>query len=163
MKVEYIFVGLAILGFILGYYYGQMQPYYDPNKKGASVFVLACIDPRFADILAWYLTHTQELFGDFDLFCLAGASLGALQNKWQSALTDHIKLGIDLHDIKEVWVFDHLDCGMYKATLKLKSDKDKHIHNEKLIDIRKMLKEEFPSLKFRGYIIDMDGTVNRTV
>ena len=41
---------------------------------------------------------------------------------------DHIQLALDLHGISEVWVFDHLDCGMYKATLKLETDEDPSIH-----------------------------------
>ena len=161
--MQYILILLGILSFALGYLFAQIQPYQNPNKKGASVFVLACIDPRFADNLAWYLTHNAKLHDDFDLFCLAGASLGGLQGKWQAALFDHIQLGIDLHQIKEIWVVDHLDCGMYEETLKLKSDKDIHVHNEKLNEIKKVLKEQFPSLKFRGYVIDMNGTMNPTV
>jgi carbonic anhydrase len=163
MKITYILIGLAILSFGLGYFFAQLQPYQNPNKKGASVFVLSCIDPRFADNLAWYLTHNSNLHDDFDLFCLAGASLGGLQSKWQSALFDHIQLGIDLHNIKEIWVVDHLDCGMYKETLKLKSDKTVDIHNEKLNELKNVLKEQFPTLKFRGLVIDMSGNVSQTV
>lgn len=167
MKVSIVIGALIVLiGALFGYLFAQSEPSIDQTKKGASVLVLGCIDPRFANSLAWYLTHSQELHMDYDLFTLAGASLGVLQDKyphWGQSFEDHIGLAIDLHNIEEIWAFDHMDCGMYKATLDLKEDKDTKIHVEKLQELKKYLKSRHPTLGFRGHIIAMNGSIRKVV
>lgn len=166
MKPIFLGVVIVLVGAIIGYFYAQTSPSVDQTKNGASVLVLGCIDPRFANSLAWYLTHSQELHMDYDLFTLAGASLGVLQDKyhtWGEAFMDHIQLAIDLHNIEEVWCFDHLDCGMYKATLDLKTDMDNKIHIEKMMELQKLLKNRYPSLKFRGHIISITGSISKVI
>ena len=167
MKLEIgIAVAMMVVAAIVGYLFAQMSPTLDQSKNGASVLVLGCIDPRFANSLAWYLTHSQELHADYDLFTLAGASLGVLQDKyhhWGETFTDHVKLAIDLHDIQEIWCFDHMDCGMYKATLNLKDDKDTKLHIEKMTELKKFLQSRFPKLGFRGHIIAVNGAISKVV
>ena len=34
---------------------------------------------------------------------------------WSAMFNDHVRIAIALHDISEIWVFDHMDCGAYKA------------------------------------------------
>ena len=108
----------------------------------AKVLVLGCIDPRFASQLEWFLTHQAGIFGQYDLFVLAGASLGVNQaqsyrelpgpggesatdgtnynndfvflNNWDSNFYAHLSIAMRIHDITDVWIFDHLDCGAYK-------------------------------------------------
>jgi carbonic anhydrase len=165
-KVLLFAVGLMLVSAMLGYMFAQATPAIDQTKKGASVLVLGCIDPRFANSLAWYLTHSQELHMDYDLVTLAGASLGVLQtsyHSWQSMFLDHVRLAIELHDIKEIWCFDHMDCGMYKATLKLEKDDKEDVHIEKLQELKTFLKEHFPRLGFKGFIIGITGSVSTVV
>ena len=147
----------SALGFAGGLVVSQVPPYHDRTKGKASVFVLSCIDPRFTNDLAWYLTHNQELHADYDLFTLAGASLGALQPGWKETFYKHLDLAIQLHGIQEVWCFDHLDCGMYKATLNLEMDEVVNPHLDKMEDLKEQLASNFPQLKFRGYIFDQHG------
>lgn len=139
------------------------MPAIDPDKQGASVLVLGCIDPRFANALAWHLSH---LHTDYDLFTLAGASLGVLQETyphWSIAFEDHVDLAIRHHDIQEVWAFDHMDCDMYKTTLDLEIDDDEAIHVEKLEELKVFLKTRYPALSFRGHIIGTDSSITRVV
>lgn len=165
-KLEYMFVGLVVLGFLGGYFYAQMSPYHDRTTGKASVLVLGCIDPRYTHDLAWFVTHNQELHADYDLINLAGASLGVLQKNhpgWQSMFFDHIGLALKLHGISEVWCFDHLDCGMYKATLKLDKDEDAAIHLKQQQDLKKLIQSKHPELKFRGYLIEVNGAINQII
>jgi carbonic anhydrase len=165
-KLEYIFIGLVIVGFLLGYFFAQMTPYHDRSKGKASALILGCIDPRYTHDLAWYVTHNQELHGDYDLINLAGASLGVLQTThpgWQNMFFDHVQLALDLHGISEVWVFDHLDCGMYKATLKLETDEDPSIHLKQQQDLKKLLTSKHPNLKFKGYLIAVNGGISQII
>ena len=161
---------IILIGTIISYIIYQSScnsaPPIDPNKKGAYVLVLGCIDPRFANSLAWHLTRKEELNMDYDLFTLAGASLGVLQDTyphWCQVFENHVDLAIKLHSINEIWVFDHMDCGMYKAILGLKDDKDSSIHLNKIQELRKKLKTKYPTLGFRGYIMEIDGSINRVI
>jgi len=137
-------------------------PYLDINRKGAKVLVLSCIDPRFTERLAHFLIHDEQIHADYDLINLAGASLGVLQEKypsWKTMFYDHVNLAIDLHNIKEIWCFDHLDCGMYKATLGLEEDLDTSTHNHNISELANIIKEKYPKIKFKGFIILTDGNI----
>jgi carbonic anhydrase len=163
-------VVILLIGAVIGYLISQSScnsaPPIDPNKKGASVLVLGCIDPRFANALGWHLTHSEELHMDYDLFTLAGASLGVVQDTyphWGETFENHVDLAIKLHNIEEVWAFDHMDCGMYKATLGLKDDNDPQIHVNKLQELQTKLKKKYPTLGFRGYIMGTDSSISWVV
>jgi len=161
-----IIAATVIAGFIVGFLVPDSKPYVDTNKKGAKVLVLSCIDPRFTDRLAHYLTHTDDVKGEYDLFALAGASLGVNQHEypnWKSTFLDHVKLAVALHDIQEVWCFDHLDCGMYKATLGIADDKDTRVHVKQLEHLQALLKTTYPQLAFRGYVMLKDGSINQYI
>ena len=95
------------------------------NSAVTKAFVLACIDPRYIDALEEYLSATLGVNGfTYDLFILAGAGLGGLNTtgslcgyattNWQQTLLEHIQVAILLHNVTEVLIFDHLDCGAYK-------------------------------------------------
>lgn len=168
MKRNLLLLGVAVVicSALAGYFFAQIQPVQQQGPGAASALVLACIDPRFTASLAWYLTHHKEIINDYDLFALAGASLGVLQTtygSWQTTFVDHVKLALQLHNIKEIWAFDHLDCGMYKATLNLKDDMDNEIHIEKLQELKVFLAREFPELGFKGFIIDVRGNIQKVV
>jgi carbonic anhydrase len=95
------------------------------NSARTKAFVLACIDPRYIDALEQHLIDRLGYRGfTYDLFILAGASLGGLNRTnglcgyattdWQTTLLEHIQVAILLHNVTQVLVFDHLDCGAYK-------------------------------------------------
>lgn len=108
---------------------------YIPETSSAKVLVLACIDPRYTAILNWFLKSYKKLKNNYDLFILAGSSLGYNQasgtsfeypvgfpvtynvshtkSNWDTIFNDHIELAKALHGITEIWVFDHMDCGAY--------------------------------------------------
>jgi carbonic anhydrase len=74
---------------------------------------------------------------------------------------DHLNIAVNLHNIKEVWVFDHLDCGMYKTTFGIESDLDKSIHVNYITELRKNLAESHPQLGFRGFVMMTDGHIEK--
>ena len=129
-------------------------------KGKASVFVITCIDPRYNYDVTHYLEKQKNLHKDYDLFVLAGASVGAEKKGWRKTFFDNLALGIKLHGIKEVWCFDHLDCGMYKATFGLKKDDDPKIHIQCMDKLKKMIAKKHPSLGFREFLVSAKGKVN---
>jgi len=144
-----------------GYSFAQIPPYHDRTKGKASVLVLSCIDPRYTNDLAFYLTRNQYLHADYDLICLAGAEVGVFHSEcWKSTFTQHIDLALQLHGIEEIWVFSHMDCGMYKATLGIKEDNDEGTHIQKMTQLKKLLSELYPGLRFKGHIISLMGFIS---
>ena len=133
-------------------------------ESSAKVFVLSCIDPRFTTHLQEYLIQDKALHGDYDMFCLAGAELGAIKDtKWRKTLIEHIQLAIDLHGINCVYCFSHLDCGAYKAFLGLEKDDQVSEHSKHLRRMKKTIARQFPSLSFKGYVMLLDGKIKQVV
>jgi carbonic anhydrase len=167
--------------------------------SGAKVLVLGCIDPRYASILSSFLREYKGVQFIYDLFILAGASIGANQSylangnvrtggsrgdypnnvladgaagignlgrTWGPAFFDHLELAIELHGITEVWVFDHLDCGAYKAIhygdLSV-PDLDVKPHIAEMQKLRKSINTAGPRLGFQGFIIDQEGTITKYI
>lgn len=180
------------------------------KKGGASVLVLTCIDPRFTDILSSFLY--QQVWADYDLFALAGSSLGVVQsiegntnpyatgaswpantvtsngsgtngdrpgypqniesaNRWSGVFIDHLGLAKILHNISEVWVFDHLDCGAYKAFM-LPPNTDDNMPLPHLLNLSKFQSQLSlyaqeagiaEVLKFKGFLMRHDGTITLEV
>ena len=153
----------------------------------ASILVLTCIDPRFTEVLFNYLNHQAQVHSDYDLFVLAGSSLGVIQGipgaakppigagpavgswpitaevngtvlqgtSWTRSFTDHLALALELHQITEVWAFDHLDCGAYKFFQLGTSDTDMDVapHAANLITLKNRLESTNPTLYFKGFVI----------
>lgn len=154
-----------------------------PDKGSADVFVLSCIDPRFSSYLTFFLEHQRNLQHYYDQFSLAGSSLGYLQAKvepppdlpvlqflhWDQALLDHVQLGISLHNVTELWCFDHMDCGAYKAfTRDYPVDDDRNVHINNMIafhdDIARISFTAFGgigtrTLKVKCFLMDFDGSI----
>jgi len=122
-----------------------------PNNNTTSTFVLACIDPRFAYALEKYLDEIYAQNGlSYDLFILAGAAMGgnltgnsatpppantvpncaivSTGNNWQTTLYDHIQVAIALHNVTEIVIIDHLNCGAYTACKAAGTDTDYLVH-----------------------------------
>jgi hypothetical protein len=122
------------------------------------IVVLSCIDPRFVEKLSDYLQDDRGI-EEYDLIVLAGASLGAEQDAWKKMFYDHMDLAIKLHKVTELWVFDHMDCGMYKKVFGIKRDDDKHRHYDELCKLKEQIHAKYPKLKYCGYIMELDGTI----
>jgi hypothetical protein len=142
----------------------RMRPHIPKNKQGASTFVLACIDPRFTKYLADFLIHDKEIANDYDLFALAGAELGANQTKhkcWKTTLTQPIDVALDLHNIKQLLVFSHMDCGAYKVFKDLEKDDNHKLHEKELKKLHKFIGKKYPQLIYKGFIMDTDGSIHK--
>uniref|UniRef100_A0A6C0B3I2 Uncharacterized protein n=1 Tax=viral metagenome TaxID=1070528 RepID=A0A6C0B3I2_9ZZZZ len=199
--------------------YANIQQFieYFPPTSTAKVLVLGCIDPRFNATLTSFLVNYKEVQFIYDLFILAGASLGANQSynlngtprtsgntgdaypnnalapnpgraavgpmgaTWGPTFFDHLSIARLLHQITEVWVFDHLDCGAYKliklnngtTPLVLPPDNDIAPHTEELLKLQTRintytsttdyLNNPPTQLAFKGFILDLHGTITKVV
>ena len=134
---------------------------FDFKKKGAKVLVLSCIDPRFIDKLTNYLNNYKGVQNDYDLFNLAGAELGVLAKKpWRETFLEHIDIALKLHKIKKIFVFSHIDCGMYKVTYDMKEDDNHLLHKVNLDKVIENLKKLHPKLKYKRFLMIEKGIIN---
>ena len=185
---------------------------YFPRDYQTKVLVLGCIDPRYAQLLTSFLNNYKSVQFIYDLFILAGASLGANQSyttfptkrasgvaglqyptnqlaigisntvgpmgvNWGPTFFDHLSIARLLHQISEVWVFDHLDCGAYKAIklggLPSATDLDPNQHTPELIKLQGYINTYTSStdylgnaptqLAFKGFIMDTQGGITKVV
>ena len=181
------------------------------TNSGAKVLVLGCIDPRYSNVLSSFLREYKDVQFIYDLFILAGASIGVNQSyttttrtlrtdgtrgsvytnnilaangagignlgyTWGPAFFDHLSVARKLHNITEVWVFDHLDCGAYKAIYygdlsnpdlnvaphvaemqRLKTTIDNYTLNSDPLNTTPY------SLGFEGFIIDLNGNISKHI
>jgi len=83
---------------------------------------------------------------------------------WNQTLKDNLAIGVALHDIKEVMVFTHQDCGAWKKfgilnkDMNLKQEID--AHREMAKKSNKVLVNLFPQVKFRHLFIKLNGESN---
>lgn len=135
---------------------------FDFKKKGAKVLVLSCIDPRYVELLAEFLIHNKEVHNDYDLINFAGAELGVLEKeKWRETFFDHIDIALKLHKIKQIWIFSHLDCGMYKVSYDMKKDDNVDTHRTNLDQLVVNLKKKYPKLKYKTFVMTEEPAIIR--
>lgn len=133
-------------------------------ESSAKVLVFACIDPRYTATLEKHLIDEKELHGDYDLFALAGCELGCIKKSaWKRTFFEHVDLAVALHGISDIWCYSHLDCGAYKAFLELEKDNDPKVHTKELRKFKKICAKKYPDLKFRGYLMNLEGGIKLMV
>lgn len=136
------------------------------NKPKKIGLALSCIDYRLFDKTIEFLKNDCHVDA-FDHTILAGASLGYNQTKydsWSTTFIEHVKLAIDLHKIQKIAVIDHDDCGAYKLfypQLKHNPCCERGHHIENIIKFITNMKLQFPHIMFSGYILHLDGVVEK--
>ena len=130
----------------------------------AKAIVITCIDFRLRDDAVLFL-NSINLINNYDEFILAGSSLGynqTLFSAWIETLDKHIELAEQLHEITDVIVIDHMNCGAYKIFYNLASiDRATEItmHKANFITFTQTINGKYPSLKVSTYLMDLDGTL----
>ena len=131
----------------------------------ADALLLNCMDYRLTGKITEYMAG-QGLAGKYDQVILAGASLGAVTDKypdWGRTFREHLAVAIELHHIHEVIVIDHRDCGAYKVILGRDYASDPAaettIHAEMLHRLRREIHKLHPKLDMRLGLMSLDGKV----
>lgn len=129
------------------------------------MLLLTCMDYRLTDETIAYMDGRQ-LHDKYDHVVLAGASLGALTDKfpsWGETFWSHLDVAINLHAIHKVMVIDHRDCGAYKVILGAESvdtpEKELTCHTHQLHAVRDAIKQRHPHLEVELGLMSLDGKV----
>ncbi len=120
--------------------------------KKYEAMVLSCIDPRFQSKVYKYL-KSKKLTGKYSSFTIAGAAIGVTNQKfkkWHSTFWENLKTSIKLHQINNLIVINHKDCGAAKIVngkKKFSSLIEDKIHKQSFEKLRKTLRKKHPNLK----------------
>ena len=127
--------------------------------------LLSCMDFRLMNEIEQYMSQ-RGLRDNYDHIVLAGASLGALTDKfpaWNKTFWEHLDIAIQLHHIETVIVMDHRDCGAYKVILGEDFAKDPAretaAHRKELLALRTAIQKKYPKMKVELTLMALDGKV----
>jgi hypothetical protein len=161
---------------------GTFPPIYVDD---ADALILTCIDFRFIDIIVNFMIDNGYI-NEYDQFILAGASLGyntALNldpnsqycteipsyndpstNTWKTVFNQHVNLSSALHNIKKIFIIDHMDCSAYKDFYGLKGPNSDLMYPYHIYNLKKcvqQLKETFieNDYQYFTFIADITGNV----
>jgi carbonic anhydrase len=155
-----------------------MSRHYYPRHN---VLLLSCMDLRLIDNIVHFM-DVLNMTNRYDQFILAGAALGVNQDKfpeWSAAFWSHLRLAIELHDIRDVFIMEHRHCGAYAKLAGLDfsdeqadSERDAHAANARKLTeaIRRRIAEhpKYDALRRRpvdiavtSYLMDLGGGVDR--
>lgn len=116
----------------------------------AKALVLRCMDFRFVTTLREHLLHLG-LKDQYDLVSVAGAAknmVDPFDPKDPEFVMRQIDIAQRLHQIEEVIIINHLDCGAYGKIFDTKEE-ELHRHESDLAQAKKMIRQKFPKLKVR--------------
>ena len=125
---------------------------------------LSCMDFRFVDDKVNFLNKIGYR-DDYSKFVLAGSSLGYNQDtfpEWSKSFDKHIELAKDLHNIDEVIVVDHMDCGAYRILYdnpSMSKEEEYKLHQKNLHEFKSLINKKFSSLRVTLLLINLDGSV----
>ena len=133
------------------------------DETTAKAVVLSCMDFRFVNDTVYFLNKQYK--DDYNKLSLAGASLGYNQDtfkEWGITIDKHIELAKDLHDINEVIVVDHMDCGAYRILYdnpQMSKQEEYELHKKNLNKFRTIINQKFPELKVTTLLANVDGSI----
>jgi carbonic anhydrase len=129
------------------------------------ILLLTCMDYRLTDDTIAYM-EGRGLHDKYDHIALAGASLGAITDKypaWGQAFWSHLDVAMELHHIHKVMVIDHRDCGAYKVIFGADAvdtaEKELALHTQELHAFRDAVKQRHPEIEVELGLMALDGKV----
>ena len=99
----------------------HFRPYPPPRKN---VLLLSCMDLRLIDDLVPFM-EGDNLNNRYDQLVFAGAALGVIQKdhaSWYDVFFQHLDIAVQLHDIRDVYLMEHRNCGAYEKFLGKKGE-----------------------------------------
>ena len=157
-------ISIVVLFIVVNVFFNTSKDVRDRlSEKTAKAMVLSCMDFRFVNDKVNFLNQIGYK-DDYSKFVLAGSSLGYNQDtfpEWSKSFDKHVELAKDLHNIDEVIVVDHMDCGAYRILYdnpSMSKEEEYKLHQKNLHEFKSLINKKFPSLKVTMLLIHTDGT-----
>jgi carbonic anhydrase len=127
--------------------------------------VLSCIDPRFQRLV--FDREAKEGRTDkYSAFTVAGASIGVVApafKAWHETFWENLAASVQLHNIKQVIVINHRDCGAakiaYGEAAVATPEAETETHKMALTTFKKELNARQPKLGSQLGLMALDGKV----
>lgn len=144
-----------------------------PPRK--NVLLISCMDLRLIDNLVEFMT-VDNLTNRYDQYIMAGVGLTAMHNpQWLDALWVHLNFAYQKHEVRDIYIIEHRDCGAYKAFAHLEyknSKKDQEQewkdHFDHAKNLKKVIQTEakknqedrnWKDLRIQCFMMDLRGGV----
>jgi hypothetical protein len=125
-------------------------------EHGKKRLIFRCMDSRINPVkLSALLKSEGYEEGSYDLVSAAGAGKDLLDPTSNSFLLKQVELSKKLHNIQEVVVLLHDNCGAYGIE---DPKEEEQVQKLDLASIRNLMIEKFPDLAFTGYILKGTAT-----
>lgn len=111
--------------------------------------VVSCIDFRFQKAITEWLKR-KKLLGNCDRLSIAGGV------KDLELLLATVKISLQLHQIKEVILINHEDCGAYGPNVSKDKKKELEIHRRDLERAEKLISKKHPDIGVKKYFLTLD-------
>lgn len=120
------------------------------------VLTLSCIDGRFIKRIDDWIAKKQPVF---DYRSEVGASKAIIDSESdRKRFFKVVATSIKLHGIKEIWLFDHIDCGAYGGSKSFNNAKEeKEFHSKRLSKATEIITEKFPKISVKKFYVNWDN------
>jgi len=120
------------------------------------VLAVSCIDGRFIKrVTEWLAVETG---GVFDYRTEVGATKAILDcESDRDACCNVIATSLKLHDVKKLFLIDHIDCGAYGGSKQFASeDEERKFHLEQLDKAAVIIAKKYPQIEIKKVFADWD-------
>lgn len=123
--------------------------------------ILHCIDFRFGKAIKKYLEE-QGLLGDIDIVSVAGAAKNLVSPNSPSDtefILRQIEISKKLHNITELILMNHTDCGAYGGHKAFAShDEEVQKHQDDMQAARELVQTKYPDLEIKTVLATISPT-----
>jgi carbonic anhydrase len=138
--------------------------------KQYRAMLLSCVDPRTQTPIAGWMnapapgSHAIGLDGKYSQFTVAGAAVGVVAPAfagWEATFWDNIAASIQLHDITNLIVVDHGNCGALGIAYGQRVLDDPKLewaaHLADTTRLKQELATRHPDLDYQAWFVDRDA------
>ncbi len=133
---------------------GERKPRDIPKR--VDHIVITCMDFRYLETIDQLLKDKHGInMLRTDFLSIGGASKGVVDG----SLMPSIKIGYEKHGVKNVYIFDHIDCGGFGGQEAYDNDEQKEAddHFESQDRAQEAVHKIMPELEVVCYVIGLDG------
>lgn len=128
------------------------------SKHQCRACVVYCIDFRFHDHLNKFIAN-KGLDKEADIVCEAGAAknLASEEGIGRQFVLEQLEISRRLHNIREIYLINHEDCGAYGLEDEVDSEEELEEHRKDLRCARRLLEERFAGVEIFTYFMTLAG------
>lgn len=124
--------------------------------KRVDHIVITCMDFRYLETINQILKDKHDInMQRVDHLSIGGSSKGVVDG----SLMPSIKIGYEKHGVKNVYMFDHTDCGGFGGLEAYDNDerKEANAHFDSQDRAQEAIRKIMPEIVVVSYVIGLDG------